>query len=43
MTLGAKRPVFNLAAGLVVSSAIQVAFSFGLGLNLPTGVPGGLF
>lgn len=43
MTLGAKRPVFNLAAGLVVSSVIQVAFSFGLGLNLPTGVPGGLF
>lgn len=43
MTLGAKRLVFNLAVGLVVSSAIQVAFSMGLGLNLPAGILGGLF
>lgn len=43
LTLGAKRPVFYLAFGLVVSSAIQVAFSMGLGLNLPAGVLVGLF
>ncbi|MGP6174201.1 tripartite tricarboxylate transporter TctB family protein [Corynebacterium sp. A21] len=43
LTLGAKRPFFNLAVGLVVSSAIQVAFSLGLGLSLPAGILGGLF
>ncbi|MGD7002545.1 tripartite tricarboxylate transporter TctB family protein [Corynebacterium halotolerans] len=43
LTLGAKRPVFNLAVSLVVSSAIQVAFSMGLGLHLPAGILGGIF
>lgn len=42
-TMGAKRPVFNLGVGLVVSSAVQVAFSLGLGLSLPAGILGGLF
>lgn len=41
--LGSKRPVFDLALGLVVSSAVQVAFSMGLSLNLPAGVLGGIF
>ncbi|MGO1183443.1 MAG: tripartite tricarboxylate transporter TctB family protein [Micrococcaceae bacterium] len=41
--LGSKRPVLDLAIGLVVSSAVQVAFSMGLSLNLPAGVLGGIF
>ncbi|WP_081375366.1 tripartite tricarboxylate transporter TctB family protein [Corynebacterium glutamicum] len=43
LCLGSGRPVFNLAVGLVVSSAIQVAFSMGLGLSLPAGILGGIF
>ncbi len=43
LCMGAKRPLFNLAVGLVVSSAVQVAFSMGLGLSLPAGILGGLF
>lgn len=43
LCMGAKRPLFNLGVGLVVSSAIQVAFSMGLGLSLPAGILGGLF
>lgn len=37
------KPWENLAVGIVVSSAVQVGFSAGLGLNLPAGVLGGLF
>lgn len=43
LCMGAKRPLFNLAVGLVVSSAVQVAFSMGLGLSLPAGILGGIF
>lgn len=43
LTMGGKRPLFNLAVGLVVSSTVQVAFSMGLGLSLPAGILGGLF
>lgn len=42
-SLGSKRLVFDIAVGLVVSSAVQVAFSMGLGLNLPSGILGGIF
>lgn len=41
--LGATKPVLGLGIGLVLSSAIQVAFSMGLGLTLPSGILGGLF
>jgi putative tricarboxylic transport membrane protein len=40
--LGSKRPVFDLGVSLVFSSAIQVAFSVGLGLNLPSGLLEGI-
>ncbi len=40
--LGSKRPVFDLGLSLVFSSAIQVAFSVGLGLNLPPGLMEGI-
>lgn len=43
LCMGAKRPLFNLGVGLVVSSTIQVAFSMGLGLSLPAGILGGIF
>ncbi|AKK10012.1 tripartite tricarboxylate transporter TctB family protein [Corynebacterium testudinoris] len=43
LALGGKKPLLNLAVGLVVSSAIQVAFSMGLGLSLPAGILGGIF
>ncbi|BAU97421.1 tripartite tricarboxylate transporter TctB family protein [Corynebacterium suranareeae] len=43
LCMGSGRPIFNMAVGLVVSSAIQVAFSMGLGLSLPAGILGGLF
>jgi putative tricarboxylic transport membrane protein len=41
--LGAKRPLLGLGIGLVLSSAVQVAFSMGLGLTLPSGLLGGIF
>jgi putative tricarboxylic transport membrane protein len=40
--LGSKRPVFDLGIALVFSSAIQLAFNAGLGLNLPAGFLGGM-
>lgn len=41
--LGAKRPLLGLGVGLILSSAVQVAFSMGLGLTLPSGLLGGIF
>jgi len=41
--LGAKRPLLSLSVGLILSSAVQVAFSMGLGLTLPSGLLGGIF
>jgi len=35
--LGSQRPVFDLGVGLLFSSAVQLAFNAGLGLNLPSG------
>lgn len=43
LTFNSKKPLTKLAVGLVVSCAIQVAFSMGLGLSLPAGILGGLF
>ncbi|NUL44581.1 tripartite tricarboxylate transporter TctB family protein [Cellulosimicrobium funkei] len=43
MALGAQRRVLSLGIGLVLSSAVQVAFSMGLGLTLPAGILGGIF
>ncbi|MER5675116.1 tripartite tricarboxylate transporter TctB family protein [Pseudonocardia alni] len=40
--LGSRRPLFDLFLALVVSSAVQLAFSAGLGLNLPPGVLAGV-
>ena len=36
--LGSKRPVFDVGVALIFSSCIQLAFSAGLGLNLPSGI-----
>ncbi|AUS77339.1 tripartite tricarboxylate transporter TctB family protein [Actinoalloteichus sp. AHMU CJ021] len=41
--LHGKRPLFDASVALVVSSVIQLAFSAGLGLNLPAGILGGVF
>lgn len=35
--LGSRRPIFDISLALVVSSAIQLAFGWALGLNLPAG------
>lgn len=40
--IGSRRPVFDLSLGLVLSSLIYLAFAVGLGLNLPSGILGGL-
>jgi len=40
--LGSKRPLFDVGLSLMFSSAIQVAFSAGLGLNLPPGLMEGI-
>lgn len=40
--LGSKQPLFDAGLSLVFSSAIQVAFSAGLGLNLPPGLMEGI-
>ncbi|WP_224392583.1 tripartite tricarboxylate transporter TctB family protein [Pseudonocardia sp. ICBG1293] len=40
--LGSRRPLFDLFLALVVSSAVQLAFSAGLGLGLPPGVLAGV-
>lgn len=39
-SLGSRRPVFDLAIALIVSSIVQLVFSAGLGLYLPVGVLG---
>jgi putative tricarboxylic transport membrane protein len=40
---GSRRPLFDLSLALLLSSAIYLAFSVGLGLNLPSGILGGGF
>lgn len=40
---GSRRRLFDISLALVLSSAIYLAFSVGLGLNLPSGVLGGGF
>lgn len=40
--IGSKRPIFDLSLALVFSSLIYIAFAVGLGLNLPSGLLGGL-
>ncbi|WP_084392608.1 tripartite tricarboxylate transporter TctB family protein [Nocardiopsis listeri] len=39
---GGKRPLFEAAVALVYSAVVQLAFVAGLGLNLPSGILGGL-
>lgn len=41
--MGSRRGLFDVGVALVFSCAIQVAFSAGLGLNLPAGILEGLF
>lgn len=41
--IGGKSWLLNVAVGLVVACGIQVGFSMGLGLALPSGVLGGIF
>ncbi|MFI7483361.1 tripartite tricarboxylate transporter TctB family protein [Kocuria sp. M1R5S2] len=38
---GSRRPLFDITLALLVSSAIYLAFTVGLGLNLPSGILGG--
>lgn len=38
---GSRRPLFDITLALFVSSAIYLAFTVGLGLNLPSGILGG--
>ncbi|GAA1754853.1 tripartite tricarboxylate transporter TctB family protein [Kocuria aegyptia] len=40
---GSRRALFDISLALVLSSAIYLAFSAGLGLNLPSGILGGGF
>ncbi|MCK1816115.1 tripartite tricarboxylate transporter TctB family protein [Streptomyces sp. XM4011] len=42
-TLGSRRTVFDIFLAIAISSGIQLAFSAGLGLNLPPGVLEGVF
>ncbi|WP_104133998.1 tripartite tricarboxylate transporter TctB family protein [Cryobacterium sp. Y62] len=41
--LGSKRPVFDIGVSLIFSSCMQLAFSAGLGLTLPSGILTGVF
>ena len=41
--LGSRRPVFDIGIALILSSAVQLAFSAGLGLALPSGFFGWMF
>lgn len=41
--LGSKRPFFDIGIALILSSAVQLAFSAGLGLVLPSGLIGWMF
>jgi putative tricarboxylic transport membrane protein len=40
---GSKRPIFDIAVAAIVASFIQLAFSAGLGLTLPSGILEGVF
>ena len=40
---GSRRPLFDISLALLVSSAIYLAFTVGLGLSLPSGLLGGGF
>ncbi|MCI9887011.1 tripartite tricarboxylate transporter TctB family protein [Micrococcales bacterium 31B] len=40
---GSKRPIFDIAVGVIVSSILQLAFGLGLGLALPAGFFGVIF
>lgn len=42
VSLGSRRFLFDLAVAAVVSSIVQLAFSAGLGLQLPVGLLGGI-
>lgn len=42
-SLGSRRPVFDIFLSLAISALVQIAFSGGLGLNLPPGILEGLF
>ncbi|MFD7512404.1 tripartite tricarboxylate transporter TctB family protein [Streptomyces sp. NPDC059853] len=42
-TLGSRRTVFDIFLAVAISSGIQLAFSAGLGLNLPPGILEGVF
>lgn len=41
-SLGSQRPIFDIVLSLAISSIVQLAFSAGLGLNLPPGILGGI-
>ena len=41
--LGSNRPVFDIGVSLIFSSCMQLAFSAGLGLTLPSGLLTGVF
>ena len=41
--LGSKRAIFDIGVALILSSAVQLAFSAGLGLALPSGLFGWTF
>lgn len=41
--LGSKRPIFDIGVGLLIGSVVQLAFSAGLGLALPSGFIGWIF
>lgn len=43
IAMGQKKYASAIAVGIVFSCAVQVAFSAGLGLNLPAGILGGIF
>lgn len=40
---GSRRPLFDIAVGVIVSSIVQIAFGAGLGLSLPSGILEGAF
>ncbi|WP_261165353.1 tripartite tricarboxylate transporter TctB family protein [Microbacterium sp. Marseille-Q6965] len=42
-SLGSRRPVFDIVVAIAISSIVQLAFSAGLGLNLPPGILAGVF
>lgn len=41
--LGSRRPIFDIGVALLLSSLVQLAFSAGLGLTLPSGLIGWIF